>query len=77
MLLKNPTYNLMETAAVVSKGFYRYEQFMKDARDCQHCQPIWQMMKQHDEQQLAQLTQHLKEHLDREMVARDATGAAA
>ncbi len=66
-MLKNPTYNLMETASVVSKGLYRYDQFSKDAKDCQHCQQIWAMMKQHDEQQLERLTEHLKQHLDREM----------
>jgi hypothetical protein len=76
-MLKNATYNLMETASVVSKGLYRYDQFMKDSKDCQQCQQIWQLMKQHDEQQLAHLTEHLKQHLDREMPAREAKGAAA
>jgi hypothetical protein len=76
-MLNNATYNLMETASVVSKGLYRYDQFSKDAKDCPHCQQIWQMMKQHDEQQLAQLTQHLKQHLDREMTGKEAKTAAA
>jgi hypothetical protein len=65
-MLKNATYNLMETAAVLSKGLYRYDQFHKDAGDCQTCQQVWKMMKQHDEKQLEQLVQHLKQHLDRE-----------
>jgi hypothetical protein len=29
-MLNNATYNLMETASVVSKGLYRYDQFGKD-----------------------------------------------
>jgi hypothetical protein len=28
----------METASVISKGLYRYDQFLKDAKDCPHCQ---------------------------------------
>jgi len=76
-MLPNSTYNLMETASVVSKGLYRYDQFHKDAKDCQQCQHIWQMMKQHDEEQLSRIVQHMKQHLDREMAggARGATAA--
>lgn len=66
-MLKNGTYNLMETASVISKGLYRYDQFQKDAKDCQHCQQIWTMMKQRDEEQLNGIVEHLKHHLDREM----------
>jgi hypothetical protein len=36
-MLSNATYNLMETASVISKGLHRYPQFQKDARDCQPC----------------------------------------
>ncbi len=31
-MLKNPTYNLMETASVISKGLYRYDQFQQDMK---------------------------------------------
>ncbi len=68
-MLKNPTYNLMETASVISKGLYRYDQFQQDARDCPQCQQIWTTMKQRDEQELNELLQHMKQHLDREMRA--------
>jgi hypothetical protein len=66
-MLKNATYNLMESASVVSKGLHRYDQFMSDAKDCPQCHQVWTLMKQTDEQQLTRLTQHLKQHLDREM----------
>jgi hypothetical protein len=66
-MLKNSTYNLMETASVLSKGLYRYGQFHKDAEGCQQCQQIWNMMKQHDEKQLQELVQHMKQHLDKDM----------
>jgi hypothetical protein len=38
----------------------------------QQCQQIWDMMEQHDEQQLNELVQHMRQHLDR-----DLKGAAA
>jgi hypothetical protein len=72
-MLKNSTYNLMETATVISKGLYRYETFKKDAKDCQHCQQVWDFMKRHDEEQLGKLLAHMKDHMDRE----HAKGAAA
>lgn len=70
-MLSNTAYNLMETASVISKGLYRYDQFVKDARDCEHCQQLWRTMKQRDEEQLGQLVPHLQHHLARE--ARAAT----
>lgn len=30
-MLKNHTYDLMETASVLSKGLHRYDRFRKDA----------------------------------------------
>ena len=65
-MLNNSVYDLMETAAVISKGLYRYPQFEEDAHDCQSCQQIWQQMKQADEQQLEKIVRHLKEHLQQE-----------
>jgi hypothetical protein len=71
-MLKNSTYNLMETATVISKGLHRYDTFKKDAQGCQACQQIWDFMRQADEQQLQRIASHLKEHFEREDVARAA-----
>ena len=40
-MLKNATYNLMETASVISKGLHRYETFVRDSGECGHCKEIW------------------------------------
>jgi tRNA C32,U32 (ribose-2'-O)-methylase TrmJ len=69
-MLTNATYNLMETASVLSKGLYRYETFKKDSQSCQRCQQIWDQMRQADEDQLALLVSHLDEHLDQEQVTK-------
>jgi hypothetical protein len=65
-MLKNHTYNLMETASVISKGLHRYDQFARDAKDCRECQQLWQTMKRHDEEQLNQVVDHLKRHFEHE-----------
>ena len=69
-MLTNATYNLMETAAVLSKGLYRYEIFKKDSQDCQRCQRIWDEMCKADEEQLARLVSHMREHLDQEQIVK-------
>jgi hypothetical protein len=74
-MLTNATYNLMETAAVLSKGLYRYGTFKTDAQSCQRCQQIWDQMQRADEEQLTLLVSHLGEHLDREQVAQRVAAA--
>ena len=54
-MLDNATYNLMETATVISKGLHRYGTFQSDAKNCQDCQQVWNEMKQADEKQLAKI----------------------
>ncbi|HXH82806.1 MAG TPA: hypothetical protein VNN07_07760 [Candidatus Tectomicrobia bacterium] len=74
-MLSNSTYNLMESATVISKGLYRYDTFKKDAKDCQHCQQIWDQMRRADEEQLKRITSHLKQHMDKEGTAAGVTAA--
>jgi hypothetical protein len=74
-MLTDATYNLMETAAVLSKGLYRYETFKKDSRGCQRCQQIWDQVRKADEEQLALLVSHLRDHLDQEQVAKGMAAA--
>jgi hypothetical protein len=65
-MLKNATYNLIETASVISKGLHRYDTFQKDAMGCQQCQQLWNHMKQADEEELARIVGHMKQHLEAE-----------
>lgn len=65
-MLKNATYDLIETASVLSKGLYRYDQFQTDAEGCPQCRQLWTMMKQRDEEELHRILTHLKHHLDKE-----------
>jgi hypothetical protein len=65
-MLDNATYDLMETATVISKGLHRYDTFIKDAQGCQQCTQIWTEMKQADERELERIVGHLREHMTRE-----------
>jgi hypothetical protein len=66
-MLKNMTYDLMETAAVLSKGLHRYDAFQADAKGCRECAQIWTYMKRTDEEQLRRILGHLKHHLEKEV----------
>jgi hypothetical protein len=66
-MLKNGTYDLMETAAVLSKGLHRYDAFRKDAKGCRECREIWRYMQEIDEAQLGRILSHLKAHFEAEV----------
>lgn len=66
-MLKNATYDLMETASVLSKGLHRYDTFQRDSKGCQECQRIWTYMRQTDEEQLRRIVGHLKQHFAEEL----------
>jgi hypothetical protein len=65
-MLDNATYNLMETAAQISKGLHRYDTFKTDARGCEVCERLWDEMHGSDEQQLECVVNHLKAHFAHE-----------
>ena len=69
-MLKNPTYDLMETASILSKGLHRYDTFRKDAAHCSQCQEIWTYMKTRDEEELKRIVDHLALHFQDELKVR-------
>ena len=66
-MLRNSTYDLMETASVLSKGLHRYDAFRKDSAGCAQCQDIWAYMKARDEEELKRITDHLAHHFTEEL----------
>jgi hypothetical protein len=66
-MLKNQTYDVMETASVLSKGFHRYDTFRRDAAHCAQCQEIWAYMKARDEEELRGIADHLAHHVHEEL----------
>jgi hypothetical protein len=49
---------------------YRYDRYVEDAKaeGCQQCVQLWQRLKQRDEEDLNELMQHFKAHIDSGMV---------
>ena len=72
-MLNNSTYNMMETATVLSKGLHRYGTFQKDAKDCPECQQIWRYMQKADEEQLSRIVGHLNQHMTHEAKPKQVT----
>lgn len=71
-MLKNMNYNLLEEIAQKSKSLYRYDLYVKDAQsespECQGCIELWNRLKQREEEDLNQLMQHFKSHIDQGVV---------
>lgn len=65
-MLNNATYDLMESATILSKGLHRYRTFENDSKSCPDCQTIWTYMQRLDEEQLDRVLNHLRQHLGKE-----------
>ena len=63
-MLKNINYNLMETITIISKSLYRYDNYMKDASECDSCQEIWSYIRTNREKELRMILKELKAHVD-------------
>jgi hypothetical protein len=65
-MLKNTNYNLLEEIVQKSQSLYRYDRYIKDAEaeQCQGCREPWHRMKDRDGEDLGQLMQHFKAHID-------------
>jgi len=59
-MLDNATYDMMETAAVLSKGLHRYGTFRTDAKQCESCGQLGEYMRKTDEERLQRLVAHLR-----------------
>jgi hypothetical protein len=66
-MLNNATYDLMETATVLSKGLHRYATFASDSKRCSECQRVWEHMRRTDEEQLRMIVEHLTQHFATEV----------
>lgn len=63
-MLKNITYNLIETISIISKSLYRYDTYIKDASECESCKEIWLTFREQREKELSILIKELKAHIE-------------
>ena len=67
-MLKNVTYNLLETITIVSKSLYRYDTYVHDAENSSSSRELWTTFKAQREKELAMLLKELKGQIDSGML---------
>ena len=68
-MLKNVSYNLLETITIVSKSLYRYDTYMLDAANSESSRKLWTTFKAQREKELSMLLKELKNQIDSGMLA--------
>ncbi len=68
-MLKNVSYNLLETITIVSKSLYRYDTYILDAANSKSSQELWTTFKAQREKELSMLLEELKNQIDSGMLA--------
>ena len=67
-MLKNVSYNLLETITIVSKSLYRYDTYMHDAENSASSRDLWTNFKAQREKELKMLLRELKNQIDSGML---------
>ena len=67
-MLKNVSYNLLETITIVSKSLYRYDTYLLDAANSKSSQELWTTFKAQREKELSLLLKELKNQIDSGML---------
>ncbi|MGD9187228.1 MAG: hypothetical protein PVI89_03405 [Desulfobacteraceae bacterium] len=70
-MLKNVSYNLLETITIVSKSLYRYDTYLHDAENSASSRELWTVIKTQREKELKMLLRELKNQIDSGMLALD------
>ena len=68
-MLKNVSYNLLETITIVSKSLYRYDTYILDSANSKSSQKLWTTFKAQREKELSMLLKELKNQVDSGMLA--------
>jgi hypothetical protein len=68
-MLKNVSYNLLETITIVSKSLSRYDTYKLDAANSKSSQELWTTFKAQREKELSMLLKELKNQIDSGMLA--------
>ncbi len=68
-MLKNVSYNLLETITIVSKSLYRYDTYLHDADNSESGRELWTTIKAQREKELSMLLKELKNQIDSGMLA--------
>lgn len=64
--LDNHTYNLIKALSKKAQAVWRYDQYIKDAGDCEKCKNLWEKLKIQDADSVNELQKALVEHTEKE-----------
>ena len=67
-MLKDASYNLLETITIVSKSLYRYDTYIHDAQNSKSGRELWTQFKAQREKELSILLKELKNQIDSGML---------
>jgi len=67
-MLKNVSYNLLETITIVSKSLFRYDTYIHDAENSKSSRELWTKFKAQREKELSLLLKELKNQIDSGML---------
>ena len=67
-MLRNVSYNLLETITIVSKSLYRYDTYILDAINSGSNRELWETFKVQREKELSMLLKELKNQIDSGML---------
>ena len=68
-MLKNVSYNLLETITIVSKSLYRYDTYIHDAENSKSNRELWTTLNSQREKELSMLLKELKNQINSGMLA--------
>ena len=74
-MLKNINYNILETITLISKSLYRYDTYIKDARECDSCRELWVAFRKQREKELEMLLKEMKSHIDEGLISFEGGGS--
>jgi len=63
--MDNHIYNLVKALTKKSQSLWKYERYIKDAKDCQECIKLWKDIKKEDQKHQERIKEILFSHIKR------------
>ena len=64
-MLKDHNHDLVHALSEKNDALWRYQrEYLKNARDCEHCTKLWQALEADDEKHVKMLAAEIKRHMD-------------
>ncbi|MBI2096847.1 MAG: hypothetical protein HYT40_01685 [Candidatus Sungbacteria bacterium] len=61
-MLKNHNHDLVKQLSEDSSSLYRYDEYIKNAKGCDHCVNLWKKLRELDEERVKMLAEEITRH---------------